>query len=123
VTNRRPRGRRGDCFLFGLSLLLTSCASAPPARPREAGPSPDELTRRRAADQFSAGREAALSGDFACAHELFEQSIATLQPPSATAPQSAETRAFGLEIYEGILRYEALATPPEETNSMPLLLL
>ena len=115
MTNRRPRGRRGDCFLFGLSLLLTSCASAPPARPREAGPSPDELTRRRAAEQFSAGREAALSGDFACAHELFEQSIATLQPPSATAPQSAETRAFGLEIYEGILRYEALATPPEET--------
>ncbi|HTO77001.1 MAG TPA: LysM peptidoglycan-binding domain-containing protein [Thermoanaerobaculia bacterium] len=115
MTNRRPRGRRGDCLLFGLSLLLTSCASAPPARPREAGPSPDELTRRRAAEQFSAGREAALSGDFACAHELFEQSIATLQPPSATAPQSAETRAFGLEIYEGILRYEALAMPPEET--------
>jgi len=115
VTNRRPRGRRGDCLLFGLSLLLTSCASAPPAPPRKAGPSPDELARRRAGEQFSAGREAALSGDFACAHELFEQSIATLQPPGAATPQSAETRALGLDIYEGILRYEALASPPEET--------
>ena len=115
VTNRRPRRRRGDCFLFGLALLLTSCASAPPARPRQAGPSPDELARRRAAEQFAAGREAALSGDFACAHELFDQTISTLRPSSATAAPSAETLAFSLEIYEGILRYEALAAPPEET--------
>ncbi|HEY7112105.1 MAG TPA: LysM peptidoglycan-binding domain-containing protein [Thermoanaerobaculia bacterium] len=118
VTNRKPRGRRGDCFLFGLALLLTSCASAPPARPRQAGPSPEELTRRRAAEQFEAGREAALSGDFVCAHELFDQTIATLRPAAGTpaaAPQSLEALAFRQEIYEGILRYEALAAPPEET--------
>jgi len=69
-----------------------------------------------ATQQFSAGREAALSGDFPCAHDQFEKAIATMRPPAgAVRPPSPQALAFELDLYESVLRYEALATPPEET--------
>jgi len=68
-----------------------------------------------ATDEFSAGREAALSGDFACAHERFDRAVETLAPEDSPTPPSPELLAFSLEIYEGILRYEALAAPPDDT--------
>jgi peptidoglycan lytic transglycosylase D len=70
-----------------------------------------------AAEEFSAGREAALSGDFSCAHAQFQRAIATMRPAGAVRRPSAERMAFELDLYEGILRYEALAAPPEETAS------
>jgi membrane-bound lytic murein transglycosylase D len=72
---------------------------------------------RQANEEFAAGREAALSGDFDCAHERFARTVDTLAPEGSAAAPSAQMLAFSLEIYEGILRYEALATPPEEIVS------
>jgi membrane-bound lytic murein transglycosylase D len=80
-------------------------------------PTAEQKAVARATEEFSAGREAALSGDFACAHEQFDQAVDTLRPPGATTPPSAHMLAFSLEIYEGILRYEALAAPPEDSAS------
>ena len=72
---------------------------------------------RKAEDEFAAGREAALSGDFACAHDRFERAVRTLSPEGSRSASSPQLLAFSLEMYEGILRYEALAAPPEETAS------
>jgi membrane-bound lytic murein transglycosylase D len=80
-----------------------------------APPSAEQRAVAKASAQFSAGREAALSGDFTCAHEQFDQAVDTLRPPGSTTPPSRELLAFSLEIYEGILRYEALASPPEDS--------
>ena len=70
---------------------------------------------KAASDQFSQGREAALSGDFACAHDRFERALEAMRPAGAAASPTAERLAFELDLYEGILRYEALSAPPEET--------
>ncbi len=115
MIDRSPRWRGRDCFFFGLSLLLTGCAAAPVAPKASAPPSPEQRATAKASAEFSAGREAALSGDFACAHAEFDQALDTLRPPGSTARPSPQMLAFSLEIYEGILRYEALSAPPEDT--------
>lgn len=71
----------------------------------------------QATEEFSAGREAALSGDFACAHDQFDRAIETLRPEGSWSAASPEMLAFSLEIYEGVLRYEAIASPPEDLAS------
>ncbi|MGH9368783.1 MAG: LysM peptidoglycan-binding domain-containing protein [Thermoanaerobaculia bacterium] len=76
--------------------------------------SPEQRAIRKATEEFSAGREAALSGDFDCAHDQFDRAIRTLSPEGARSAPSPELLAFSFEIYEGILRYEALASPPED---------
>jgi membrane-bound lytic murein transglycosylase D len=115
MIRRSPRGSGKDCLLFGLVLLLAGCATAPVSQPKTAPrPSPEEQAIRHANEEFSAGREAALSGDFSCAHERFEDAIDAMRPQGAARRPSAETLAFELDLYEGILRYEALAAPPEE---------
>jgi membrane-bound lytic murein transglycosylase D len=94
---------------------LSGCASAP-ARPKAAAPpTAEQHAIQKAGEEFSAGREAALSGDFACAHERFDEAVETLRPAGSKAPESRALLAFSLEMYEGILRYEALAAPPEDT--------
>ncbi len=118
MVNPGPLWRGRDCFFFALSLLLAGCASAPKQRPKAAAPpSPEQRAIRQATEEFSAGREAALSGDFDCAHDRFEQTIGTLRPVQDRSTPSPELLAFSFDIYEGILRYEALATPPEDTVS------
>jgi peptidoglycan lytic transglycosylase D len=118
MTNRGSLSRGRDCFFFGLSLLLAGCATAPVEKPSaSAAPSPEQRAAQRATDEFSAGREAALSGDFACAHDQFDRAIETLSPQGSRSAPSPELLAFQLEIYEGILRYEALASPPEDSAS------
>jgi len=117
MTNGGPLFRGRDCFFFGLSLLLAGCATAPVARPKASAPSPEQVAIRKAGDEFAAGREAALSGDFACAHDRFERAVRTLTPEGSRSAPSPQLLAFSLEIYEGILRYEALAAPPEENAS------
>src|SRR5262245_46336742 len=109
-----PRGRGKDCLIFGLLLLLGGCATAPKQlRPSTPAPSPEELAMKAASDEFSAGREAALSGDFACAHDRFERALEAMRPAASARP-SPEKLAFELDLYEGILRYEALSAPPPE---------
>ncbi|HEY7575763.1 MAG TPA: LysM peptidoglycan-binding domain-containing protein [Thermoanaerobaculia bacterium] len=110
-----PLWRGRDCFFFALSLLLAGCASAPKKSPAAAAPSsPEQRAIRQATAEFSAGREAALSGDFDCAHDRFEQTVDTLRPEGDRTAPSPEMLAFSFDIYEGILRYEALATPPDD---------
>ncbi len=106
-------------MFFGLSLLLAGCATAPVAQPKvSAPPSPEQTAIRQAGEEFSAGREAALSGDFACAHDQFDRAVQTLSPEGSRSAPSPELLAFSLEVYEGILRYEALAAPPEDSASV-----
>lgn len=118
MTSRGFPLRERDCFFFWLSLLLAGCATAPSSRPRaSAPPSPEQKAIQRASQEFSVGREAALSGDFACAHDQFDRAVSTLRPEGFRPAPSPEMLVVSLEIYEGILRYEALATPPDESAS------
>ncbi|HEY6929372.1 MAG TPA: transglycosylase SLT domain-containing protein [Thermoanaerobaculia bacterium] len=71
----------------------------------------------KASAAFSLGREAALSGDFPCARDYFDQAVEAVRPARSATVPSAELSAFSEELYEAILRYEALAAPPEETAS------
>ena len=68
-----------------------------------------------ATDAFSRGRDAALTGDFQCAQAYFGTAVDTVQAPGTNPPSDPELRAFSLELYEGIQRYEALAAPPEDS--------
>ena len=116
MTDRGPRSRRGECLLFALSLLLSGCAAARVESTKAAAPpSGEQKAVQKAGQEFSAGRESALSGDFACAHQEFSEAVDTLAPVGSKARPSPALLAFSLEIYEGILRYEALASPPEDT--------
>jgi membrane-bound lytic murein transglycosylase D len=82
-----------------------------------APPSPEQRAIQQATAEFSAGRDAALSGDFDCAHDRFEQTIDTLRPEGDQTPPSPEMLAFSFDVYEGILRYEALATAPDDKTT------
>jgi membrane-bound lytic murein transglycosylase D len=71
----------------------------------------------RALERFALGREAALSGDFVCAREYFAQAI---EAAHAAGPSGADPGfvAFSIDLYDGILRYEALAGPTEEAGNV-----
>lgn len=100
-----------------LALYTAGCSSAaasrrePPAKPVDAA----TRTIESAAADFSLGREAALSGDFQCAQFYFGRAVDRVRPEGGGPVTSAELSSFSSELYEGILRYEALAAPPEET--------
>jgi len=68
----------------------------------------------RATEIFQLGREAALSGDFACAADYFGRAIDAIRPVGETSPGSPEILAFSTDLFESILRYEALAAPVDE---------
>jgi membrane-bound lytic murein transglycosylase D len=85
--------------------------------PEPKSPSPAEAGKARALDQFAQGREAALSGDFVCAREHFAQAIASAHAAGAGAPDPSLV-AFSIDLYDGILRYEALAGPTEEAGNV-----
>ena len=72
----------------------------------------------RALDQFALGREAALSGDFACAHEYFVEALDVARPAGAAGFSDPGFVAFSIDLYDGILRYEALAGPTEEAGNV-----
>jgi len=72
----------------------------------------------RASDEFARGREAALQGDFACAHEHFTRALDAARPAGAPATDDPDLQAFSEELYDGILRYEALAGPTEEAGNV-----
>ncbi len=97
-------------------LLATArCASGPrrvdPPAPR---PSPERAAQDRATEAFRLGKEAALSGDFSCAEDYFGRAIEAVRPAGTASPASPEVLAFSTELFESILRYEALAAPVED---------
>jgi peptidoglycan lytic transglycosylase D len=72
----------------------------------------------KASEEFLRGREAALSGDFACAQEHFALAIEAARPASGPAPTDPYLLSFSEDLYDGILRYEALAGPTEEAGNV-----
>jgi len=101
------------CLLAGLS----GCSANPQRPATKRGPSPEYVAMTRASELFAQGREAALSGDFDCAHEFFRQAIEVLRPETGAAPSDPELLAFSYQLYESALRYEALAGPAEEAGT------
>jgi membrane-bound lytic murein transglycosylase D len=106
-----------NCILAVLSaaiLLGPGCsASAGSRKARVAAPPPEPPAVSKAREEFSRGREAALSGDFQCAAEAFDRAVESVRPVGAGAPADPAMIAFSIELYEGILRYEAMAPPVE----------
>ncbi|MEO8430622.1 MAG: transglycosylase SLT domain-containing protein [Acidobacteriota bacterium] len=100
-----------------LALYTGSCASTAASRAAAAPRPPDAVTRaiESAAADFALGREAALSGDFQCAQFYFGRAVDRVRPEGGGPVASAEIATFSSELYEGIVRYEALAAPSDET--------
>jgi membrane-bound lytic murein transglycosylase D len=109
-----------NCILAALSaaiLLGAGCsASAASRKARVAAPPPDPPAVSKAREEFFRGREAALAGDFDCAAEAFGRALESVRPAGSEAPADPAMIAFSTELYEGILRYEAMA-PPVETEA------
>jgi membrane-bound lytic murein transglycosylase D len=107
-------------FAAGVLLVIgTACSSSP--RGREVAPvptvSPAARTIARASADFELGRQSALSGDFPCAQFYFDRALATVRPEGDPAVTSPEIASFSSDLWEGILRYEALSAPPEEATA------
>jgi len=71
----------------------------------------------RATEAFERGREAALSGDAACAADSFGRAIDAVRPVGGPASTDPRLRDFSEDLFEAILRYEALASPAEEATA------
>ncbi len=118
IQSRAP-AKGKDCILAVLSAALligAGCSSASVAsrKARVAAPPPDPPPVARAREEFARGREAALAGDFQCAAEAFARALDSVRPAGAEPPLDPATIQFSTQLYEGILRYEAMA-PPVET--------
>ncbi len=115
-------GRNGkNCILAGIAagtlLAVIGCSASAASRKAKAEPVATEAAPiQKARDEFLKGREAALSGDFQCAEDAFGRALESVRPALGEAPSDPATIAFSAELYEGILRYEAMA-PVSETEA------
>jgi membrane-bound lytic murein transglycosylase D len=103
-----------NCLFLAAALLGAGCSTFGTSRTSAVLPSPAAPQIAQATADFDAGRDAALAGDFACAQYCFAQALDVVRPPGLPPPSDPELIAFSDELYEGILRYEAMAAPPEE---------
>jgi membrane-bound lytic murein transglycosylase D len=111
---------RGTAALLLAALSAVGCSvlkreTRAASRP---SPTPEEATIARASEEFARGREAALAGDFACAHEHFNRAVELAQPAGRAATTDPALIAFSFDLYDGILRYEALVGPAEEAGNV-----
>ena len=121
---RRGQGARA---LLAAALATAGCASrsstpasGPPAariRPAAAHSSPATIAIEKATEEFSRGRELALNGDFDCARESFQKALAAVGAGLGAPARDPEVLVFASDLWESILRYEALAAPAEETGA------
>ena len=95
-------------------LVLAGCASSPARKAGPPPPSPEQIAIEAASRAFDLGREAALSGDGTCAADAFGRAIDALRPVGAPPSSDPRLRDFSEDLFEAILRYEALAAPAEE---------
>jgi len=97
----------------GLTAAAAGCSAS--AASQKTGtawePATPPTAVQAAREEFSKGREAALSGDFQCAEEAFARALEFVRPAHGEPPTDAATVDFSQELYAGILRYEALAPP------------
>jgi len=112
----RSRFERG-VLLLGAALLAAGCTTGSAARKARVPQSESAATIAAATADFEAGRDAALAGDFACAQEAFARAVDAVRPVGSPPPVDPALIAFSDELYDGILRYEALAAPPEDSGS------
>jgi membrane-bound lytic murein transglycosylase D len=106
-----------------LAMLTAGCSSSTPASTAAAGRGaasppaarPGARAMESATADFALGRESALAGDAQCAEFYFSRALDTVRPLTGEAPSGAEVAAFSMDLYEGILRYEALAAPPDDS--------
>jgi membrane-bound lytic murein transglycosylase D len=99
-----------------LLLIGTACSSSARVTPVAAPVvSPESMAMSRAEADFELGRQAALSGDFPCAQFFFARALEAVRPEGGLPPTKPELVSFSAELWEGILRYEALSAPPEDT--------
>lgn len=111
----RPGGWSVVCA--ATAFVAFGCASTAKHAASAAAPAPPaDPAITNAAEAFSLGKEAALSGNFECARLYFDEAIADVQPAGAGAP-SGDRLAFSYELWEGIQRYEALAGAAEEAGT------
>jgi peptidoglycan lytic transglycosylase D len=109
---QRIRARAKEYTLLVSVLALAGCASSPT---RKLPPSsPEQAAMEAASRAFELGREAALSGDGTCAADAFGRAIDALRPIGAPPTSDPRLRDFSEDLFEAILRYEALAAPVEE---------
>jgi membrane-bound lytic murein transglycosylase D len=107
--------------LAATALAAVRCASqaAPASTAVRAASTPAPTSRSAAAiewatEEFGRGRELALNGDIDCARESFGKALAAVGPGSPAPSGDPEILAFSADLYESILRYEALAAPAED---------
>ena len=104
-----------------IGLLVSCSSSAPATNKRAAGPPPvrpEARAMESASADFALGREAALAGDAQCAEFYFSRALETVRPSTGEPGElltGIEIAGFSMDLYEGILRYEALAAPPEDS--------
>src|ERR1700674_2097476 len=100
-----------------LAILAAGCSSSAGVKTlsqRPAAVSAASSTLERASTDFDLGRQAALSGDFQCAQFYFDRALATVRPEGAGPVADPDIASFSADLWEGDLRSEALAAPPEE---------
>jgi membrane-bound lytic murein transglycosylase D len=109
----------GLCAIRCASPGAHAPASAARADSRPAPPSRSAAAMERASDEFGRGRELALNGDIDCARESFGKALDAVGPGSGALAGDPEILAFSADLYESILRYEALAAPAEDASGEP----
>jgi membrane-bound lytic murein transglycosylase D len=77
--------------------------------------SPSAAAIERATEEFNKGRELALNGDFDCARESFRKALTSVALATPASLRDPQVLAFSADLWDSILRYEALAAPAEET--------
>ena len=101
------------------AVLAASCSSSAPTADRKTAAPPPVSPAVRAVESASAdfalGREAALAGDAQCAEFYFSRALDTVRPSTGEPLTGPGIAAFSMDLYEGVLRYEALAAPAEDS--------
>ncbi len=126
---RFPKRARGKPYAFaallaGLILGLPGCSASAASKKAKVSPPAEPPAIRTAREEFLKGQEAALSGDFSCAHDFFDRALESVRPARGEAPSDPQTVEFSLELYEAILRYQALEpveTEAQEGQGAPVL--
>src|SRR5690349_14112769 len=100
-----------------LLLAVAGCSAAAASRkPKIASARPPSAAVLTARAELTAGWEAALSGDFQCAEEAYARALDAVRPARGEPPTDTDTIAVSLELYDAMLRTEALA-PAADTDT------
>lgn len=120
----RAKGYACAALLAASMLALPGCSASAASKRAKVAPPSEPPAIRTAREEFLKGQEAALSGDFPCANDFFDRALESVRPARGEAPSDPQTLDFSLELYEAILRYQALEpveTEAQEGQGTPVL--